>query len=517
MARTSNQRQSKSSADKAGAAKAELLPPESDEQTAPGMKKVTVQRTERFIEPAASAASVPGAGATGPLAEEEEEWQDCPHCEGKFRAQAVAENGDYCPGCSRDDFGELKDAESPRQEISEAEILLNEIADDDEYKLRVERLVDYHLNGHTDSRAKKEFCTTLTPVTLDYLDRIQAMFGGGNFWFTMYRKGSPGIVKAWHKSIANRAQPTAEETAPQTTAPAQSIAPQVDRLRVAVEKAVATRIERILDDPPAPPAALPAAPVDEQAIVAQAIMARPEVIESVIRRVTDKLGNEGEPWYAPLVRAGIENLPLIISTIQTIATAGPPNGSALPPHAADGSPQTAGQNGHAETPPQGDWRGDNASPAGTTPAEDQTPPPTYTAAQIAFLKLIRRVAADMDDSTDARDESGEPLDVCDPGIAVAGTLRLIQNFPEYRPQINQVLLAPPAMLVAFVAEQCQDFSLVRNAGSAVFAVEYQKALREAIQMQEPEAGSQEPDGRPQTAGTEPDTQAQPSDAEASRQ
>lgn len=452
---------------------------ETDADAAPGMKKVTVQRIERFVEPALPGEREPAAEqeTADVRAEEEEEVRDeCPYCEGSFRLSSFEENGGYCPGCQRDGVGDLKPSNRDVDSfLSEEEIALSEIEiNEGKYKLRVERFVDYHINGHTDSRARKEFCTTIEPLTRDFLDRVSAAFGGGDYWFTVYERGRPGIAKAFHRSIAKPTLPNPEPPAP---VPAQSITPTVDRLRSAVEKAVANRIERILDDPPAPPNPLPAAPPDENTILAHTLLTNPRVIDSIMDRVAAKIGGTEEPWHAPLVRQAVENLPQVITLLQTALSqktgAAPPNGG-------------------------------NAAMTQSPKPEDQSPPVQYTPtpAQIAFLKLIRRVAADMDDSTDARDrETGEPIDVCDPTLAVDGTLRLIEKFPEYRAQINQVLIAPPSMLVAFIAQQCQDVSLVENPGSVVFAVEYQKLLREAL-AEPPEPESSQPGERPSAATAE---------------
>lgn len=108
------------------------------------------------------------------------------------------------------------------------------------------------------------------------------------------------------------------------------------------------------------------------------------------------------------------------------------------------------------------------------PAPQPPAPPTPSPAELAFTRLLRRVAADMASST-------EVDNLMDEETAVEETLKLINAFPEFRLQVEQVLTAPPPQLVLFVAANVNDQELLKNPGSELFVIEFQNALRAALQ------------------------------------
>jgi hypothetical protein len=215
-------KQQNSRAQTSGMAAIEVLPPESGEQSAakPKVKTVLghrlVDRAEQFVMiddgPEASTDSSTEATAA-------EEPVPCEFCGIVFAGEKWDENDDYCPNCNRDVDGNLHT--EPR-ELTEAEILLKQVANDGEYSLNVERLTSFEIDGRTDSRADKTFCTKLKPVTLDYLDTVRRMYGAGTYRFSMYRKGV-GLVKdgIWVDTIE---KPIEQPAPPPIAAPAAFVA-----------------------------------------------------------------------------------------------------------------------------------------------------------------------------------------------------------------------------------------------------------------------------------------------------
>ncbi len=139
--------------------------------------------------------------------------------------------------------------------------------------------------------------------------------------------------------------------------------------------------------------------------------------------------------------------------------------------------------------------------APTTPTPE-APAPTpngsdaaVSEADLAFKRLLRRCAADMDasgncESADCEDQHEHTGGPCDESVAVEMTLKLVTQFPEFVPRLQIVLMARPQQLVEFVASQTQDAALVQNPGSILFARDFQNSLRAALE--ELEAKSEPP-------------------------
>jgi hypothetical protein len=413
--RTSTQTASKSTTD----GKSEL---DDKEPLAAGVKKVTRQTTERFIEQV----DIPRAKEEAATIEfESDEREDCPHCHGSFLIDAVEDNDGYCPGCGYDSDG-VKREDPPTigtvdEELSEAEILLQSIADDDAYRLLVERLINYDTDPRTDSRAAKEFCTTLTPVTLDYLDIVRRSFGGGAFRFTMFKRGRPGILKSWVEVIAKPVIVPAAE--PHSTALTTQGNGTEDKLRTALDRALARRLDEMVDDLLRPKQrdensqSGPAAVVDTDALVAKKIFENPAIIDGMARKFQERLGiTEPEHWSTPLIKAGVEQLPRIIDTLQMAFT---PNG-------------------------------------------------TSNEAAQAVQRIARRIAVDITD--------GVP-----PRVAVHLAVQLINANQSLRPQVDQILSAPPEQLINLISQQTQ-VNLSQVPHSANWISEFQSALRAALTL-----------------------------------
>jgi hypothetical protein len=123
-----------------------------------------------------------------------------------------------------DDDGEPENFE-PEQPLSDVEILLQQISDDGDFTLRVERLTEFEIDGRTDARAATTYCMTIAPPSLDYLERIARRCGGGAYQLTMFRRGR-GMMRRWTEHIDRTLTPQAAE--PSAPAPvAAAAAPPV--------------------------------------------------------------------------------------------------------------------------------------------------------------------------------------------------------------------------------------------------------------------------------------------------
>jgi hypothetical protein len=157
-----------------------------------------------------------------------------------------------------DEDEEQDDLEFEAQPLSDAEIILSQVADDNAYNLRVDRLVNYDIDGRTDLAAAREFCTNIKPPTLDYLAVVSRSFGGGQYSFTLFKRGA-GVMRRWDERIAKTVAPevatppaaTVAAPAPQATHAAPSFR---DQLQEFVELTTLLGLKR---EPNPAPAAQP--------------------------------------------------------------------------------------------------------------------------------------------------------------------------------------------------------------------------------------------------------------------
>jgi len=475
---------------------------------------------------------------------EPEVLRQCYFCSADSPVGDWEENNDACPNCGRARSLAPEELSAFDDGVSEGEMVLQSIGVDargggDDIKVRVDHLPAYEQDGRADSRANTKFCIYVQPLRWDYLDEVQKRCTHlqpgeeSRFLFRAFKLSGDdrGLKKVWDEGVTGidrslLTKPDAAQVGAGPSAlPQQSIAPTVDRLRLAVEKAVATRIERILDGEPAAGSTTATPPQDEETIVARAIMGNPEVISMMIHRVTDKLGSEGEHWSAPLIREGLKYVPELIGIArQAFANGGPPQEvqnlikvivddltanvhpqraamftrqffAKYPQHQAMVS-QLANQSAteiliilsnadptfaHVRKLPYGpQWidtfrqlllapaqavppappqpPAENANEVPPQPTSAPPPAPQPSPAELAYAKLLRRCAADMDQNINPEENE------VDEALAVEATIRLITEFPEYRSPLAQILSAPPSALVLFVG-----------------AADYQSSLRTALE------------------------------------
>lgn len=140
---------------------------------APRTKRVRINRTETFVEP---------------VIEPE--------------LHTTLDDGETETGAGDDDF------EFEGEPVSDVDILLGEAENDAQFTMVVEKLPNFEKDGRADTRAEREYCTTYTPPTLDYLERVKGQYGHGHYLFAIYERGR-GCRRRWAKHIS---KPLREET-----------------------------------------------------------------------------------------------------------------------------------------------------------------------------------------------------------------------------------------------------------------------------------------------------------------
>lgn len=153
---------------------------------APRTKRVRINRTETFVEP---------------VLEPE------PH--------TTLDEGETETDAGDDDF------EFEGEPVSDVDILLGEAENDAQFTMVVEKLPNFEKDGRADTRAEREYCTTFTPPTLDYLERVKGQYGHGHYLFAIYERGR-GCRRRWAKHIS---KPLRDETPAVAAASSQPLAP----------------------------------------------------------------------------------------------------------------------------------------------------------------------------------------------------------------------------------------------------------------------------------------------------
>jgi hypothetical protein len=164
-------------------------------------KQVEVVRTERFVEPAPA----PAPPEPQPEPEPPEPFV-CALCE-DVGCEVCAPELDLYP----------EEELEPEPKKSEVDIILEEAAESESHKLIVYLLPNYKIDRRSDKAAELSYCTTIRPVTTDYLATVATHYGGGDYLFELYETGR-GIVKRWHKSITKAVVEPAPALAPAVSA-----------------------------------------------------------------------------------------------------------------------------------------------------------------------------------------------------------------------------------------------------------------------------------------------------------
>lgn len=236
-----------------------------------GDKEVEIVRTEKYIEPV-------------PVPEPE--------------PAAAEDESPYCAACN-DEGCELCEPvfllNEPEPVKSEVDIVLEEASSNPAHKLLVHHLPNFDIDHRTDKAAELSFCTTLQPVTLDYLATVAKHWGAGNYLFELYEPGK-GITKRWHKKIKGAiAEPPPQSAAvvPQIVEvqPPGSLKSELKRLRSVAEDLQELRTMMGWDvqhsAPPAASSPAPAAaevdPLDK--LLLKAAMEKPELSDKILNRV----------------------------------------------------------------------------------------------------------------------------------------------------------------------------------------------------------------------------------------
>jgi hypothetical protein len=239
---------------------------------------------------------IPAAAPSQPVHEAEEDRDECEHCCGLFLSEAFDANDGYCPGCGLDGDGLAKS--EAQQVLSEAEQLLAQVQDDDDYYLRVAKFDNFEKDGKTDSRAPKSFCENLKPVTLDYEEIVRQRYGPGTYNFAMYKRGHAGFLKNWNITIAVPVSST-ERAAPAVAAIAPPVVSGLDEVQKSV--GIIKEVWRIMA-----PTNRQNNPIDPQPTQALAPSDPLDALESAFNRVDAWKKRFGIADAAPVVGAGGE-------------------------------------------------------------------------------------------------------------------------------------------------------------------------------------------------------------------
>lgn len=236
-----------------------------------GEKNVRVTREETFTEPL----PLPEPAEDEPAAT----LADEPFC--------AACNDEGCDLCEPPLVFEPEPQPEPPK--SDFEIILERAASDPAHKMMVFHLPNYEVDRRTDKAAELTYCTTLQPVTIDYLATVAHHFGGGHYLCELYAPGR-GIVKRWHEAIKKAI----------VEPPAAAVAPVPEVLKPQNSKSEITRLREVAEDlreikeimgwdtPPPSPAAPAAtataiAPLDE--LLLRAAVDKPELRDQILDRV----------------------------------------------------------------------------------------------------------------------------------------------------------------------------------------------------------------------------------------
>lgn len=238
-------------------------------------KEVEVIRTERFVEPALE------PEPPEPLPEPDR--PEPPYC--------LACEDEGCELCEPElMIGPADEELEPEPKKSEVDIILEEAAESESHKLIVYLLPNYKIDRRADKAAELSYCTTIRPVTTDYLATVATHYGGGDYLFELYETGR-GIIKRWHKSIA---KPVVEPAPapPAAVAPAAAAAPAGLKVELKRFREMAEEwhdISSLLNVNPqtaaAPAAAAPAPALSTDERLLLLAEKRPELAERVVERL----------------------------------------------------------------------------------------------------------------------------------------------------------------------------------------------------------------------------------------
>jgi hypothetical protein len=384
---------------------------------------VTVTRVEKFVEPAPEPPE-PDA----PLADYVEMPPMCEEC-----------NDEGCDLCEPG----LEIIE--RAPKSELEIVVEEAASDPAHKLIVHLLVNYDIDRRTDKAAELAYCTTLQPVTIDYLAMVAKHFGAGVYLFELYEPGR-GITKRWHKKIKGAVVEPPPALTPQVVEPSikGTVRTELKRLRDVAEELSDLRHLMGWDvqqtGAPAAPAA-PAAPeVDPlDRLLLKAALDKPELSDRILERVLPA-SDTGGGGLGGLIAEAMKHPKEARELIQELAGA---VRSAFAPLHGNGSGQGAP-----------DASASPASSAPTTSAEDLERTLNVVVEDLKKNKRVGRAA-------DAIDE-------------------LMSKRPDLIEMFDKLLALEPAAMLAEFSQHANE-NLHEYGHALSFVINLRDALRPAVE------------------------------------
>ena len=395
--------------------------------------------------------------------------EECQHCDGLFLESAFDDNDGFCPGCGRNEDGYKREDDPP--ELSEAEQLLTQVANDDEYHLRVARLDDYDNDPRTDSRARMTFCTNLKPVTLDYLDIVRRSFGGGAYYFSMYKKGRPGFIKTWVEIIAKPLQPI-ESNVQQATTGAASPAPAVSGLdEITKSLDVIKQVWTVMS---------PKGRTTAEVSTNQGPTDPLKLVEDSFDRVDawrKRLGLP-DPTVAALTNGGERNWVTDLTTFLSATGVGEgikqfvaPVGQVLG-HLTAGAIAAAAQK-QAEVP---DVAGETKTPA--PPAAPQTQAPGITLPAPA-MPLLSAIVGQMTSAAPVEKSVEMTLSFVESAQRVPGAKEQVLAFID-----KEIITKPPIKVALWLAQGNPAWAYILDLQHAAAWIDaYQEMLREALQAE----------------------------------
>jgi hypothetical protein len=194
-------------------------------------------------------------------------------------------------------------------------------------------LPNFEVDKRADKAAELVYCTTLQPVTIDYLATVAHHFGGGHYLFELYEPGK-GIVKRWHEGIKKAiVEPPPSAVAVPVAEVQKSGTPksEIKRLREVAEDL--REIKEIMgwDAPPpvavAAPVAAPSAVSSLDELLLKAAMDKPELSDKILNRLLGPSDDGGGGFVAEIFKHPTEARALLNDFLREVRSIFAPAGA----------------------------------------------------------------------------------------------------------------------------------------------------------------------------------------------
>ncbi len=199
-------------------------------------------------------------------------------------------------------------------EVDLMESLLSEMTGTtEEWTMSVHRLVNYRRDGRADPAAPQPFCGTL-PFSDNYLEDVQAAFGGGEYLLKIKQKGRIRKVTAVFIEAAfveeEDDEPELRQMPTNTVAPVATPPTVEEMMRSEIEKAKLLKELRDLYSPDEPPKATPESTLTDEDRITLAVAKNANMLGTITANMSQAMasgGVQGTDWKSLFITELLRN------------------------------------------------------------------------------------------------------------------------------------------------------------------------------------------------------------------